>query len=185
MLFYLTIQHRRKADDKKEIKPSDSACHNELIEHQSYILKNSLLKKAKQMKKELKREKLIMKLISEYNGNENIQRNELKNNLNNIKVIKKENDGVGVVNNLSEYDKFKKYQKNQHRRCKSISFKILGEKTKKNENFKNENKCPICLDDYQNGSKIAYLPCFHSYHSKCIKKWLKYSKKCPICKNEL
>ena len=80
---------------------------------------------------------------------------------------------------------------NRHRRCKSKGInnfnlleesKIIDEKLIKNENVK---KCTICLGDYKLGDKISYLPCFHLYHSKCIKKWLKYSKICPLCKKEV
>ena len=47
-----------------------------------------------------------------------------------------------------------------------------------------ENKqCLICLDDYQVEEKLCYLPCFHLFHSDCIKSWVKKSNKCPLCKN--
>ena len=51
---------------------------------------------------------------------------------------------------------------------------------------KNEQKkCSICLEDFEVGTKIIYLPCFHFYHSKCIEQWVKNSDKCPLCKNEI
>ena len=30
-------------------------------------------------------------------------------------------------------------------------------------------ECPICLIEYSPNEKICYLPCFHFFHSKCIK----------------
>lgn len=45
-----------------------------------------------------------------------------------------------------------------------------------------DKSCSICLDNYKINDKISYLPCFHCYHSKCIKKWLKRTKICPLCK---
>jgi hypothetical protein len=49
-----------------------------------------------------------------------------------------------------------------------------------------ENKeCSICLEDFAKGDKICYLPCFHFFHSKCIKQWTERSKKCPLCNNEI
>ena len=30
-------------------------------------------------------------------------------------------------------------------------------------------ECPICLIEYSPYEKICYLPCFHFFHSKCIK----------------
>jgi hypothetical protein len=42
-------------------------------------------------------------------------------------------------------------------------------------------ECPICLMEYSANNKICYLPCFHFFHSKCIKNWCKQSKKCPLC----
>ena len=48
---------------------------------------------------------------------------------------------------------------------------------------KAENKqCPICLEEYSIENKICYLPCFHFFHSECIKNWLKKSNNCPLCK---
>ena len=46
-------------------------------------------------------------------------------------------------------------------------------------------ECPICLEDYSFNNKICYLPCFHVFHSKCIKNWLNKSKNCPLCNTEV
>ena len=46
-------------------------------------------------------------------------------------------------------------------------------------------ECSICLEEYSIGEKICYLPCFHDFHSECIKKWTKKSNKCPLCNNEI
>ncbi len=42
-------------------------------------------------------------------------------------------------------------------------------------------ECPICLIEYSINNKICYLPCFHFFHSKCIKNWCQKSKRCPLC----
>ena len=48
---------------------------------------------------------------------------------------------------------------------------------------KNVSKsCIICMEDFEIGEKICYLPCFHFFHSECIKPWTQKSDKCPICK---
>ena len=54
-----------------------------------------------------------------------------------------------------------------------------------NEQFKNkeENKCTICLKIFSIGDKVSYLPCFHCFHSSCIKNWIRIKNKCPLCKN--
>ena len=48
------------------------------------------------------------------------------------------------------------------------------------EKFK-EEKCAICLEDFNIGNKVCYLPCLHIYHSFCIKNWIKIRVKCPLC----
>ena len=48
-----------------------------------------------------------------------------------------------------------------------------------------QKKCSICLEDYNVGDKIIYLPCFHYYHAKCIETWVKNSDKCPLCNEEI
>ena len=48
-----------------------------------------------------------------------------------------------------------------------------------------QKKCSICLEDFEVGSKIIYLPCFHYYHANCIETWVKNSDKCPLCNIEI
>ncbi|XP_063960825.1 uncharacterized protein LOC129267690 [Lytechinus pictus] len=47
-----------------------------------------------------------------------------------------------------------------------------------------ENSCPICMDDYEEGAELRRLPCFHGYHKNCIDMWLKKNQDpvCPICR---
>lgn len=45
--------------------------------------------------------------------------------------------------------------------------------------------CVICLENFKTGERYMTLPCFHFFHEKCAKKWLKKSNKCPICLLEI
>jgi len=45
--------------------------------------------------------------------------------------------------------------------------------------------CVVCLTDMAKGEKIKILPCTHIFHIKCIDKWLKVNKLCPICKRNI
>jgi len=70
---------------------------------------------------------------------------------------------------------------------KGLEQKIINDlpETKINDVSKltSENKkCIICLDEFMKDDYLTCLPCIHSFHSKCIKNWLKNSKECPICK---
>ncbi len=42
------------------------------------------------------------------------------------------------------------------------------------------SQCVICLENI-NGNKKT-LQCGHTFHTKCIQKWLKKNKTCPICR---
>eukprot|EP01135_Chromosphaera_perkinsii_P004765 Nk52_evm37s295 gene=Nk52_evmTU37s295 len=42
-------------------------------------------------------------------------------------------------------------------------------------------QCVICLNNYVEGDELRITPCNHNFHSKCIDKWLKINKKCPLC----
>ncbi|XP_028391353.1 uncharacterized protein LOC114516153 [Dendronephthya gigantea] len=48
-----------------------------------------------------------------------------------------------------------------------------------------ESHCVICLMEFEQKQQIRILPCLHEYHSKCIDKWLKGSRSCPICRKEV
>ena len=49
----------------------------------------------------------------------------------------------------------------------------------------NNNKCVICLSDFQVGEQESTLPCLHIFHSNCIEKWIIENKTCPICKYDI
>ena len=52
-------------------------------------------------------------------------------------------------------------------------------------NKSNTKTCVICQQDYNIMEKICYLPCFHFYHSQCIRRWVQTSNICPICKIQI
>ena len=45
-----------------------------------------------------------------------------------------------------------------------------------------EKECAICLGNFKVSDEIMSIPCFHMFHSYCIKQWLIREKICPICK---
>uniref|UniRef100_A0A7S3DEG4 RING-type domain-containing protein n=1 Tax=Palpitomonas bilix TaxID=652834 RepID=A0A7S3DEG4_9EUKA len=42
--------------------------------------------------------------------------------------------------------------------------------------------CCICLDEYEEGTRVRKLKCNHFYHQACIDEWLKKNLECPLCK---
>jgi hypothetical protein len=43
--------------------------------------------------------------------------------------------------------------------------------------------CSVCLDTYREGETVRTIPCFHTFHNKCIDPWLAEKAECPICKH--
>ncbi|KAF0687648.1 Aste57867_20632 [Aphanomyces stellatus] len=43
------------------------------------------------------------------------------------------------------------------------------------------DRCAICLSEFVDDQELRVLPCFHTYHSWCIDKWLLTNCKCPVC----
>ena len=45
--------------------------------------------------------------------------------------------------------------------------------------------CRICMDDFEESTKIAILPCSHYFCDKCIREWGKRKPNCPYCEKEI
>ena len=52
------------------------------------------------------------------------------------------------------------------------------------KNPKSEDKCAICLVEFNQGDQVYFLPCMHYYHIECLRQWVKKNKICPLCKTE-
>ncbi|XVE85913.1 hypothetical protein DITRI_Ditri17bG0129800 [Diplodiscus trichospermus] len=59
-----------------------------------------------------------------------------------------------------------------------------GQESNKKRKVKGED-CVICLEELKVGESASRMPCFHTFHSICIDKWLKESHYCPICRFEM
>ncbi|PIN17010.1 Ubiquitin--protein ligase [Handroanthus impetiginosus] len=45
--------------------------------------------------------------------------------------------------------------------------------------------CVICLEEFVIGGEGVTMPCSHIFHEDCIKKWLRTSHYCPICRYQM
>lgn len=45
--------------------------------------------------------------------------------------------------------------------------------------------CVICRDPYSSGDNVMTLPCFHDYHTECIREYLESTQGplCPVCRH--
>lgn len=42
--------------------------------------------------------------------------------------------------------------------------------------------CAVCLEAYALQEQVRTIPCFHTFHSRCIDPWLRTKAECPVCK---
>lgn len=70
--------------------------------------------------------------------------------------------------------------------CKDIQSQLGGYKKIKIDDdlIKCKSSCPICLDNYKDNEFKRELKCGHTYHKKCIDKWIKHKNTCPICRKK-
>lgn len=45
-----------------------------------------------------------------------------------------------------------------------------------------EDKCAVCLSEFERDEHVRTLPCNHIFHVECIDRWLVFNKKCPVCR---
>ncbi|XP_062585308.1 E3 ubiquitin-protein ligase Arkadia-like [Saccostrea cucullata] len=48
-----------------------------------------------------------------------------------------------------------------------------------------EEKCTICLSEFEMEEDVRRLPCMHLFHIQCVDQWLTTNKKCPICRVDI
>jgi len=46
-------------------------------------------------------------------------------------------------------------------------------------------ECPICLIVWEADDVIKVTPCDHAFHEECVSNWLKTSRVCPICRQDI
>jgi len=84
----------------------------------------------------------------------------------------------------SQIDKLESYYYSSDTEEEKMS---IDSQEKPNEKKEDETKkmCVICISEWKNNQHIRKLPCKHEFHSKCIDKWLKQKRSCPICRGEV
>ena len=177
MLFILAMQQYQNISDNAnksvENDQAKAALLKEAMRTQSKILQQQLKQKIREIQQQLYMDRDADDFGFEENENNNNEEFFEERNEDNLESL--ENN-----ENINHHHK-KKIKKN-----KTVYNLIEEKKVKGNLIDKLQNsKCSICLDDFNKGKHISYLPCCHVYHSKCIKKWLKVSNLCPLCKEEV
>lgn len=65
-------------------------------------------------------------------------------------------------------------------------FSTLHKYVKKGDVPENEQeRCTVCLMDFESDEEVRSLRCSHVFHVACIDRWLIYNKKCPVCRLDL
>lgn len=45
-----------------------------------------------------------------------------------------------------------------------------------------QTSCVVCMCDFEVRQMLRVLPCSHEFHTKCVDKWLRSNRTCPICR---
>ncbi|KAJ8269488.1 hypothetical protein COCON_G00120950 [Conger conger] len=51
-----------------------------------------------------------------------------------------------------------------------------------NNHQSEQTLCVVCMCDFESRQLLRVLPCNHEFHGKCVDKWLKANRTCPICR---
>ncbi|KAI3977314.1 hypothetical protein MKX01_000227 [Papaver californicum] len=63
------------------------------------------------------------------------------------------------------------------------SYESGGDNPAKNNS--DTNTCVICMDKFESGTVVTYMPCSHIFHEVCLVPWLQDNNSCPLCRLEI
>lgn len=66
--------------------------------------------------------------------------------------------------------------------CGSGAAAASGDGKEKEASTEVQTTCVVCMCDFASRQRVRELPCQHIYHTKCIDKWLKTNRTCPLCR---
>ncbi|CAD8176419.1 unnamed protein product [Paramecium octaurelia] len=93
---------------------------------------------------------------------------------------KKIKDTLAALAIIRQMQQEKKYS------AKSFDDEILEQLPQiQNDQIKNTDVCPICLDLYINKPDLRSTKCRHLFHRECILSWIYINKNCPTCRSDL
>ena len=150
------------------------------LNYQKSILDNNIKKENNNFKNKVESQKRkTNQLLSKTNAY--IPDNNI--NINNMNHIQQRNNRINnYMNNNIKKDKvleFKKQKAISALPCFQYRYIIKYEK-------RNENNCPICLNDFKPDNMLIRFSCKeHIFHKICLLKWLEESNLCPMCKKSL
>jgi E3 ubiquitin-protein ligase RNF38/44 len=50
------------------------------------------------------------------------------------------------------------------------------------QSINDQTCCVVCMCDFEARQLLRVLPCSHEFHARCVDKWLKTNRTCPICR---
>ncbi|RZC75240.1 hypothetical protein C5167_050716 [Papaver somniferum] len=53
------------------------------------------------------------------------------------------------------------------------------------KNSSDANACVICMEKFEAGTVVRYMPCSHIFHEVCLVPWLQENNSCPLCRLEI
>lgn len=45
-----------------------------------------------------------------------------------------------------------------------------------------QTSCVVCMAEFEARQSVRVLPCRHEFHARCVDKWLRNNRTCPICR---
>ncbi|KAG1678656.1 RING finger protein 44 [Nymphon striatum] len=67
---------------------------------------------------------------------------------------------------------------------KSEIEQLLSYKFNPDTHESDQTSCVVCMCEFERRQTLRVLPCSHEFHSKCVDKWLKTNRTCPICRGD-
>ena len=111
----------------------------------------------------------------------NIRNNNVESN-NNININGNNVNNINVNNNINMIHNTENLINNNENIIEDWIMNLLPRSVVNNVDKLKEKECSICLGNFKVSEEIMSIPCFHMFHSYCIKQWLMREKICPICK---
>jgi hypothetical protein len=110
-------------------------------------------------------------------------------------VLKLRNQRLDMMKTCLEYKVFQENDVDEENiRCTADMNESKYDSIEEDDSDNTQNyivfpkECPICIDTYNSGEKIAMpvsMSCKHAFHDECITLWLLQHDHCPLCRTTL